>query len=93
MWATRSRLAFRHSRVHRLPRCHRLRELASGREKRNEAALPDRSHSQLNSPRLLSRGPQGREGLQALRTVRPDKFPTAIFHGGCPPELESRLDG
>ena len=70
-----------------------LRELASGQANRNEAALPDRSDSQLNAPRLLSRGPHGRERLHALLTVRPDKFPTAIFQGACPPELESRLDG
>ena len=59
-----------------------LRELARGRANGNEAALLDSSNSQWISPRLLSRGPHGHEGLQALRTVRPDKVPSAIFHGG-----------
>ena len=67
--------------VHRLPPRHRAPRACqwSAEQKRCGIAGPFRLAANLTA-------------LGRSRTVRPDRVPTEIFHGGCPPELESRLE-
>ena len=64
---------------------------ASGRTLRRKAAASARSDSRLTPSRSLSRGSRRRTRFQALRTVRPQKIPTTIFHDRWRLEPASRL--